>query len=259
MLGGQSETELIGGSTKLGPASFFNYVFNFDSDNKAILLNMFQYIIIALIPVVLVLKFVKEYIPEDDDKKDNLELILEIFLQLGVLFVAIYFIDKITRYFPTYSKVPYSKFNEVSFIIPTLLLMFTMQTKLGAKINIIYNRVLQFWNGSKAQYSNANGNGNGNGTAVVNVNGQNIRIRQPIVTNNMHQMSRADTLDNTLIAPQINQMPNNNVSMIDSLPNMMNASGPNNYQAQAMQTAFMDSMEPMAANGALGGIFGSTF
>jgi hypothetical protein len=26
-----------------------------------------------------------------------------------------------------------------------------------------------------------------------------------------------------------------------------------------MQTAFMDSMEPMAANGALGGIFGSTF
>jgi hypothetical protein len=259
MLGGQSETELIGGNTKLGPASFFNYVFNFDSDNKAILLNMFQYIIIALIPVVLVLKFVKEYIPEDDDKKDNLELILEIFLQLGVLFVAIYFIDKITRYFPTYSKVPYSKFNEVGFIIPTLLLMFTMQTKLGAKINIIYNRVLQLWSGSKTQYSNGNGNGNGNGTATVNVNGQNIRIRQPIVTNNMHQMSRADTLDNTLIAPQINQMPNNNVSMIDSLPNMMNANGPNNYQAQAMQTAFMDSMERMAANGALGGIFGSTF
>ena len=72
-------------------------------------------------------------------------------------------------------------------------------------------------------------------------------------------MSRADTLDNTLMVPQINQMPNNNVSMIDSLPNMMNANGPNNYQAQAMQTAFMDSMEPMAANGALGGIFGSSF
>lgn len=255
MLGGHSETELIGGTTKLGPTSFFNYVFNFDSDNKAIIFNMFQYIIIALIPVVLVLKFVKEYIPEDDDKKDNLELILEILLQLGVLFVAIYFIDKITRYFPTYSKVPYSKFNEVSFIIPTLLLMFTMQTKLGAKINIIYNRVLQLWSGSKASYSNANGNAN----ATVNVNGQNVRIRQPIVTNNMHQMSRADTLDNTLMVPQVNQMPNNNVSMIDSLPNMMNANGPNNYQAQAMQTAFMESMEPMAANGALGGIFGSSF
>ena len=249
MLGGSTETELVGGSTKFGPSSFFNYVFNFDSDNKAVLLNMFQYITIALIPVVLILNFVKEYIPEDDEKKDNLELLLEIILQLGVLFIAIYFIDKITRYFPTYSKVPYSKFNEVSFIIPTLLLMFTMQTKLGAKINIIYNRVLQFWNGSKAPQNGGN----------TNNNGQNIRIRQPIVGNNSHQMSRSDTLDNTLIAPPSNQMPNNNVSMIDSLPNMINANGQNNYQAQAMQTAFMESMEPMAANGALGGIFGSTF
>jgi hypothetical protein len=247
--------ELQGGTTKMGPSSFFNYVFNFDSDNKAVILNMFQYIIIALIPVVLILKFVKEYIPEDDEKKDNLEILLEIILQLGVLFVAIYFIDKITRYFPTYSKVPYSKFNEVSFIIPTLLLMFTMQTKLGAKINIIYNRVLQLWGGSKSGFTG----GNANGTAVVNVNGQNIRIRQPIVANNMHQMSRSDTLDNTLIAPPINQMPNNNVSMIDSLPNMMNTNGQPNYQSQAMQTAFMDTMEPMAANGALGGIFGSSF
>jgi hypothetical protein len=255
MLGGQSEMELQGGTTKMGPSSFFNYVFNFDSDNKAVILNMFQYIIIALIPVVLILKFVKEYIPEDDEKKDNLEILLEIILQLGVLFVDIYFIDKITRYFPTYSKVPYSKFNEVSFIIPTLLLMFTMQTKLGAKINIIYNRVLQLWGGSKSGFTG----GNANGTAVVNVNGQNIRIRQPIVANNMHQMSRSDTLDNTLIAPPINQMPNNNVSMIDSLPNMMNTNGQPNYQSQAMQTAFMDTMEPMAANGALGGIFGSSF
>jgi len=258
MIGGysESEAELQGGSTKMGPSSFFNYVFNFDSDNKAVILNMFQYIIIALIPVVLVLKFVKEYVPEDDEKKDNLEILLEILLQLGVLFIAIYFIDKITRYFPTYSKVPYSKFNEVSFIIPTLLLMFTMQTKLGAKINIIYNRARELWGGSKSGFTGGNAN---NGTAVVNVNGQNIRIRQPIVSNNMHQMSRADSLDNALIAPPSNQMPNNNVSMIDSLPNMMNANGSNNYQAQAMQTAFMESMEPMAANGALGGIFGSSF
>ena len=95
MIGGSTESELLGGTVKMGPVSFFNYVFNFDSDNKAILLNMFQYIIIALIPIVLILKFVKEYIPEDDEKKDNLEILLEILLQLGVLFVAIYFIDKI--------------------------------------------------------------------------------------------------------------------------------------------------------------------
>jgi hypothetical protein len=89
----------IGGSSKLSPSGFFNYVFNFDSDNKAVLLNMFQYIIIALIPVIVLLKLIKEYIPEDDDKKESIELLLEIVIQLGVLFVAMYLIDKIIRYF----------------------------------------------------------------------------------------------------------------------------------------------------------------
>ena len=76
-----------------------------------------------------------------------------------------------------------------------------------------------------------------------------------------HQVSRADTLDNTIMSQRPNQLPaQNNISLIDSLPNMMNSGGGgNNMQNQAMQNAFMDSMEPMAANGALGGAFGSSF
>ena len=237
----------FGGSTKLSPSGFFNYVFNFDSDNKAILLNMFQYIFIALIPIIVVLKLIKEYIPEDDDKKESIELILEIVIQIGVLFIAIYLIDKIIRYFPTYSNVPYTKFNEISFIIPTLVLIMTMQTKLGAKINILYDRVLELWNG-KNQSKGGNNQGN-------------IRVSQPIVMPGSHQVSRADTLDNTIMSQRPNQLPaQNNISLIDSLPNMMNSGGGgNNMQNQAMQNAFMDSMEPMAANGALGGAFGSSF
>ena len=241
------EESFDGGTTKLSPSGFFNYVFNFDSDNKAILLNMFQYIIIALIPVIVLLKVIKEYIPEDDDKKDSIELLIEIVIQLGVLFIAMYLIDKIIRYFPTYSKVPYTKFNEISFIIPTLVLIMTMQTKLGAKINILYDRTLELWNG-KTQTRGGNNQGN-------------IRVSQPIVMPGSHQVSRADTLDNTIMAPRANQLPaQNNISLIDSLPNMMNSGGNgNNFQNQAMQNAFMDSMEPMAANGALGGAFGSSF
>ena len=123
----------------------------------------------------------------------------------------------------------------------------TMQTKLGAKINILYDRILEMWNG-KTQSRGGNTQGN-------------VRVSQPIVMQG-HQVSRADSLDNTLIAPRANQLPaQNNISLIDSLPNMMNSGGGggNNMQNQAMQNAFMDSMEPMAANGALGGAFGSSF
>ena len=99
---------------------------------------------------------------------------------------------------------------------------------------------------------------NGKNPLVGTSNHGNVRVSQPIVTPGIHQMSRADALDNTLIAPRANQLPaQNNISMIDSLPNMMNNA--NNFQNQAIQNSFMESMEPMAANGALGGGFGSSF
>ena len=40
----ESFENTLGGSTKLSPSGFFNYVFNFDSDNKAILLNMKRFL-----------------------------------------------------------------------------------------------------------------------------------------------------------------------------------------------------------------------
>tara|TARA_B110001452_G_scaffold267598_1_gene278346 strand:- start:2688 stop:3428 length:741 start_codon:yes stop_codon:yes gene_type:complete len=237
-----------GSSSNLSASGFFNYVFNFDDDNKAVVLNMIQYVLIAIIPVVLILKAIKEYIPEEDDTKSSPELILEIILQLTILFMAIYFVDKIIRYFPTYSGTNYPKFNEVNFIIPKLILLITMQTKLGAKINILYTRALELWNGKQAHVGNSNHG--------------NVRVSQPIVTPGVHQVSRADGLDGGMMQPQAQQLPaQNNVSLIDGLPNMMqnNGGGMSNFQNQAIQNSFMESMEPMAANGALGGGFGSSF
>ena len=38
-----------GSSNKISPGEFFNHVFNFDSDNKANMLNLIQYILIGII------------------------------------------------------------------------------------------------------------------------------------------------------------------------------------------------------------------
>ncbi len=240
-----------GSSNKMSASGFFNHIFNFDNDNKSTIMNMLQYIILGLIPVVLVLKTIKYYVPEEDDNKGTTEITIEVALQLFTIFFAIWFIDRMVRYVPTYSGINYHKFNEINFILPLLIILVTMQTKLGAKINILADRVMQLWNGT-------------NGHHVGNTNHGAIKVSQPIVTPGIHQVSRADNLDN-IINPQMGQMPaQNNVSMIDALPNMAQqeqggGNGLSSFQNQAIQNSFMESMEPMAANGALGGSFGASF
>ena len=221
--------------------NFFSFVFNFDDENKANMQNLLQYVFLAVIPVIIVLKLVKHYVPEEDDSKGNVEILVEIIIQLLVIFIAIWFINKIIRFIPTYSGLCYHKFNETNFVIPILIILVTLQTKLGSKINILVERISELWDGGdkKPQAKNANGN---------------VRVSQPIVGGGGgHQGSQADYLDNTLIRPPSQMVSMPNTTMISDLPQM------NQQQQMDMQNQFIDPTPLMAANEALGGAFGSAF
>jgi hypothetical protein len=212
-------------------SNFFSYVFNFDEDNKAGMLNMMQYTLLAILPVVILLKLVKHYIPEDDESKPSLEVLVEVILQLVILFLSIWFIDKMIRFIPTYSGVCYFKFHETHFIIPVLMVLITMQTKLGAKINLLIDRINDVWSGNAGK---------------KNQNKGQVKVTQPFAGGRapQHMPSQADLLN----------MPQNvntgNTSLISDLP-----VAPRNQQANN-QVPQMD-LGPMAANEALGGGFGS--
>ena len=227
---------------------FLSHMFNFDDDTKSLLMNIIQYMIIAIIPVVIVLKVIKEYVPEEDDTKGSFEIAIEVVLQLSFLFLSIWFIDRFIRYFPTFSKIPYSKCSELSFIIPLLFIMITMQTKLGAKINILVERVNEIWGGTNASQPVASNN---------------VKSRQPLAQN--HQVSRGDTLDSQLIPPPsrvMNPSVDNSTTLINNLPNINNSGQDPNarYGTDVMNLALLDGdNEPMAANGLLGGAFGSSW
>ena len=247
------QNNLIGGeSSKLSFSGFFNYVFNFDENSKHSMLNLMQYILIGIIPIVVILKSIKYYIPEDDESKGTIEITIEVALQLFAIFFAILFTDRIIRYFPTFSGTEYQKSNIINIVLPLLIILVTMQTKLGSKINILAERLMNMYDGNHNVH-------------VGNTNHGGVKVSQPIVTPGIHQVSRADALDNSIIAQPPGQMPaQNNISMIDALPNMQQNNvqqnnGLTNFQNQAIENSFMESMEPMAANGALGGSFGSSF
>lgn len=213
---------------------FFSYVFNFDEENKDMLTNMFQYAFLSLPLVLIVLKLINHFSPEENDEKGNLEILLEVILTLTSILLAIWFINKIIMYIPTYSKSNYAEFNEITFILPFLILLFTMQTKIGAKINILIERLIDVYEGRtnlKDQEKNSD-----------------IKKTQPISGPPVHQNSQADSLTRQ---PNVNQQFNNQAMNQQPRTDFNNMfAGPN--------TPLVNAQEPMAANESLGGLFGSS-
>jgi hypothetical protein len=253
-------------TTKKG---FFSYVFNFDDNNKALLTNLFQYSFLAIPLVVIILKLINYYTPEEDDSKGTLEIIAQVFVSVALILFAIWFINRIVRYIPTASKVPYAIFNEVNFIIPLLIILFTMHTKLGAKINILVERVVDLYDGRTNLKSSKSK--------------KDYKTTQPISQSPSHQGSRADYSNNSMPQPPMG------VSAISGLPshshhqqgsNRVETEGQHirdvrheakhsggdgqhnfNQDFSGPQTPLVGAQEPMAANEAFGGNMfgGSTF
>lgn len=217
--------------------SFISYVFNFEDDNKNEMLNMFQYAILSVIPVLIILKAVKHLIPEEDESKGNLEILLETTGQLILILGLIWFSDKAIRFLPTYSGNDYHKFYPTNYLLPFILILATMQTKFGTKLNILLDRSMELWNGKPVEQPS-----------------QNVRVSQPIA--NQHQVSQSDYLDNSNILPSnrsLTAMPQQQAQQPGQEVNFNNMYSDTQTP---LENANMPSIEPMAAN-MVGGGFGS--
>lgn len=225
--------------------NFFSYVFNFDNENKADIMNMLQYTMLAIVPVLILLRGIKYIVPEEDESKGSLEILAESIGQIVLIMMGIWFINKIIRYIPTYSGEVYHKFNSINFILPFVIILATMQTKLGAKLNILIERVSDLWYGKQHVYQ-----GQVQNQPIV-------RVSQPLAgqpqqqlppqtqPQQMHQPSQADYLDKTQILPS-------NTSMT-TMPPQQSPDFNQMYQNQPTQLVNpeyppQNVMEPMAAN-----------
>ena len=126
---------------------FLKHVFNFDDDSKYDILNIIQYAIIALIPVIILNKSMSNYVPEADDKKSSVELSAEIIIQIIVMFIGLLIIHRVVTFVPTYSGVKYPDFNIVFIILAVLMITMSLQTKLGEKVSVLVDRAMELWDG----------------------------------------------------------------------------------------------------------------
>jgi len=130
--------------------TLFSHVFSTTEEGKAELYNTIQYISLAFVPVFALNKLIQRYIPEADMDKSSLELFFEIFVQLIVIFGGIIIIHRLVTYVPTYSGFKYENLSLTNVILAFLVLVLSIQSKLALKANLIYERILDLWDGGRA-------------------------------------------------------------------------------------------------------------
>ena len=172
--------DILQETTESSKKTFLGHVFSSTDEGKAEFLNVIQYAIMAVIPVIVLNKSIQRFIPEAEPEKSTLELLVEIFIQLVVMFCGIIIIHRVITYFPTYSGFKYEHLTLTNVILAFLIIVLSIQTKLGIKVNILVDRLSELWNGSS---SNTNDKKAMSG----------VRISQP----SQHVPSQADFLDHS--------------------------------------------------------------
>ena len=132
------EKNMIGGNNE----SFFSYMFSLSQKDKMEIMNIVQYIGLAFVPIIILVYWMKLYLPSFDPYKGNIEILVEVLIQLVVLIVFFWFIHRFIMFIPTYSKENYSTMNVFHFIIPFLFVLFTLETNVSKKVNLLLKRVM---------------------------------------------------------------------------------------------------------------------
>ena len=219
--------------------SFLSHMFSFDNDTKSELLNVGQYALISIIPLIALVKLIDGFLPNFDPTKSNIELSGEILVHVVLLIAAVFFVDRLVKFVPTYSGKGHKAINFLNIVI-----MFYLTTdKVGEKLSELSSRVNDLWNGQLKPVEKMDNKKESN----------NVKVTQPIKQVQQaaptHQVSRADylTTHKQMSATEHVQ---------DEVMNGQQQAGASNDMYNSMgynQPTIMEPMEPLAANDALGG------
>jgi hypothetical protein len=239
-------TFIVGGATPSSSSSFLSQIFSTSPESMSEIYNSVQFAILALIPIFILNKIVAKVIPEPNIESSSLIILGEILLQVFIVSVGVILIYRFVTYFPSFSGFKYETLSLAGPTMFFIILLFSIQSKLGIKANIIADRLYEIWNGPQEDNKK-------------NIR-KNVRTMSP-VSPMMHTPSQADFLDNSVINTSMSSLPNPISTKNVSSPSLshqnnvgfgMRSSGP---ESRGMDTY----MGPAAANSMIGGSFGTRF
>ena len=227
---------------------FFKHVFNMNDDSKKDMMNIIQYALLSVIPVVFLNKTMSKYVPEADETKGSVELGGEVVIQIILMFIGLLLIHRINTFIPTFSDEKYPDFNIIYIVLAVLMVTLSLQTKLGEKVSILCERVMQLWEGREGLTSQPSNVGNI------------MKVSQPLAKNNANQEnSQQQHSHHQQHSQQQESLENlsNNSTLISQLP--INTP-PTTQTTTVSNNSIMsnqDTFEPQAANDGGAGMFSS--
>lgn len=235
-------------SSKVG---FIKHVFNFEDDSKAEMLNLIQYSLLAIVPIILLNKLSQKYVPEADEEKGSFEILAEVIIQILVIFLGLLLINRIITYVPTYSGIKYPEISIIYIVLAVLMITLSLQTKLGEKVSILTDRLSELWDGSAKDDKKNGAKGKGK-----------VKVSQPISGQQSQNamQSQMDAVSQSLYSTPISQLPTMSLEQKSPDYNAMyqNTNTPMPGAATPGEGFQGGGFEPMAAN-ASGSPFGSAF
>jgi hypothetical protein len=115
-------------------------MFSMSDGEKVELINMFQYIILAIIPILLIVRLMKNYIPPVSNTKGSVEVAVELVVQLVILVSFFFLIHKLILFIPTYTKQNYPSIQFFPVLLPLLFILFTLDKNMGEKAQLLLQR-----------------------------------------------------------------------------------------------------------------------
>lgn len=125
---------------------FFTYVFKLSRFKQEDLMNITQYTILSIIPVLLFVYFTKKYFPLVSANDSSIYIFLITFFELVFMMMGIFFIDRIVNFIPTYSGKYYEPINLTTVVIIFVLFMLIINAGFRERTNVLLERFDKwFW------------------------------------------------------------------------------------------------------------------
>jgi len=169
------------------------HIFKFDDDTKSTLMNLSQYIVLAIIPVAILQNISEKVFPKFDASKGTMELLAEILGQSLMTLIGLFFVHRIITAVPTFSGSAMGDINLFSIIIVFLLTSFMFDGKVEKKFKAISDRMMDLWDGKSSDDKDKKKQGQKQQQGDSSV----VSVSQPISRGGMptHSPSRADYLN----------------------------------------------------------------